>query len=462
MLRKKYSLVLLLCILYGYPTYAQQALSLKQAVALAITNYGTIKAKSAYAAAAQASVVQAKRDYLPNLNLSAQQDYGTVNGQNGPLYGFGGLSAASSGLPLDYQNWNAAFGALYLTNINWDFFAFGRAKEKIRTAQAAATRDNKDWQQEIFRHEIKVAAAYLNLLAAQQLTRSYQKNLERADTFRYIVITRASNGLIAGVDSSQANAERSNARIALTKAKDVEQEQSNQLAQLMGVPAAEFILDTFFVSRVPAFVPDSITTDNHPLLQWYKSRITVSEEQAKYFKTLYYPAFTLVGLLQTRGSGFGSGYAADQNDFNHNYWDGIKPSRTNYLFGIGFTWNITQPFRISQQVKAQRLISKGLQYEYELADQQVKAQLQLSDNKIKNALDNYNEVPMQVRAASDAYIQKSVLYKNGLTNLVDVTQALYALIRAETDRDIAYSNVWQALLLKSAAAGDFGLFENQL
>lgn len=462
MLSKIYFPVLLLCVLGTGRLHAQQALSLKQAVQQAVNNYGTIKAKASYAEAARASVAQARRDYLPNLNLSAQQDYGTVNGQNGPLFGFGGLGVASSGLPLPQQNWNAAFGALYLTNINWDFFAFGRAREKIRTAQAAATRDHKDWEQELFRQEIKVAAAYLNLLAAQQLTRSYRKNLERADTFRYIVTTRALNGLIAGVDSSQANAERSNARIALTKAKDYEQEQSNQLAQLMGVPATDFILDSFFVSRVPAFNADTIVTEQHPLLQWYKSRVSLSDEQAKYLKTFYYPAFTLVGVLQTRGSGFGSGYATNQQDFTQGYWDGIHPTRSNYLFGIGVTWNITQPLRISQQVKSQRLISKGLEYEYELADQQVKAQLQLSDNKIKNALDNYNEVPVQVKAASDAYLQKTVLYKNGLTNLVDVTQSLYVLIRAETDRDIAYSNVWQALLLKAAAAGDFSLFENQL
>jgi hypothetical protein len=59
-------------------------------------------------------------------------------------------------------------------------------------------------------------------------------------------------------------------------------------------------------------------------------------------------------------------------------------------------------------------------------------------------------------------LQKSVLYKNGLTNIVDVTQALYALNRAETDRDIADNNVWQALLLKAAASGDFGLFVNNV
>ncbi|MGY0036969.1 TolC family protein [Pedobacter sp. NJ-S-72] len=93
--------------------------------------------------------------------------------------------------------------------------------------------------------------------------------------------------------------------------------------------------------------------------------------------------------------------------------------------------------------------------------QQLHAQLALAESKIKNAMDNYNEAPVQVKAASEAYLQKSTLYKNGLTTIVDLTQALYALNRAETDRDIAYTNVWQALLLKSAALGDYNLFINE-
>ncbi|MFC3160179.1 hypothetical protein ACFOEQ_18415 [Chryseobacterium arachidis] len=77
------------------------------------------------------SIELAKRQYLPNLNISLQQDFGTVNGQNGPLYGFGGYGVASSGLPLPEQNWNAAFGALYLANVNWEFlFRKSQAKGK--------------------------------------------------------------------------------------------------------------------------------------------------------------------------------------------------------------------------------------------------------------------------------------------------------------------------------------------
>ena len=66
-----------------------------------------------------------------------------------------------------------------------------------------------------------------------------------------------------------------------------------------------------------------------------------------------------------------------------------------------------------------------------------------------------------LKAASDAYLQKSVLYKNGLTTIVDVTTALYTLNQAETNKEIANNNVWQALLYKAASTGDFGLFINE-
>ena len=142
--------------------------------------------------------------------------------------------------------------------------------------------------------------------------------------------------------------------------------------------------------------------------------------------------------------------------------DGIKPTRTNYLVGIGVTWNITQVFRLSRQANAQSLVSAGLNEEFNLVNQQLTLQQQLSDTKTQNAISIYREAPVQVRAASDAYLQKTVLYRNGLSNLVDVAQAAYTLVRAETDRDVAINNIWQALLLQAAAAGDYSLFERQL
>jgi outer membrane protein TolC len=151
-----------------------------------------------------------------------------------------------------------------------------------------------------------------------------------------------------------------------------------------------------------------------------------------------------------------------KTSYTKDYFTGVKPARSNYLVGVGVTWNLTQPYRLSKQLSAQKLTGKGLQDEYDLVAQQIEKQAQLAETKIENALAVYREAPVQVKAASDAYLQKSVLYRNGLTTIVEVAQAAYAMIRAETDRDIAYSNLWQALLLKAAAAGNYNLFEDQL
>ncbi|WP_316833300.1 TolC family protein [Pedobacter nutrimenti] len=459
---KSFVLFLFYFLFIGAGILNAQTLSLKEAVNTALTNYDLLKAKGNYVHASEESVKQSKRDYLPNLSLSAQNDYGTINGQNGPSYGLGGLAVASSGPALDKQNWNAAFGSLYLANVNWDFFTFGRIKEKIKVAQTVLNRDKKDLEQERFQQEIRVSAAYLNLLAAQRLTLSQKRNLERALVFQNTAVLRAKNGLIAGVDSSLAKAEVSNARISLTKAKDLEQEQANKLGVQMGVTAVNFTIDTASITRIPVqYGADTLIKGNHPILNYYKNRVDVSNEQTNYYKRSYYPTFSLFGVMQGRGSGFSSAYAQNQTAFTQSYADGVNPTRGNYLFGVGMVWNLTSIARTQPQVRAQEYISRGLQDEYELVNKQLQAQLALSDTKLKNAIDNYKEAPIQVKAASDAYLQKSTLYKNGLTTMVDLTQALYTLNRAETDRDIAYNNVWQALLLKSAALGNYDLFINE-
>jgi outer membrane protein TolC len=462
-MHKNYPVYFLLILLLGSKANSQ-VLTLKDAVQTALNNYGTIKAKANYLKASEASEKETSLEYLPDLNVGAQNVYGTANGQLGPLYALRGLSAASSGPVFLTQNWNAAFGALYVANINWDFFTFGRVHEKIKVAEAQVQQETNDLEQEKFQHQVRVASAYLNLLAAQRFKLSQQKNLDRADALRTVVVAHTKNGLNPGVDSSLANAEISNAKIALTNAIDYEQEQANQLAQLMDTPFQDFILDTLFVNRIPASLHDSLQLkqEEHPVLKYFQSRIDVSRQQEKYYNRFKFPVFSLFGVIQSRGSGFGDNYSTVYpDDYSHNYWTGIQPSSSNYLVGIGLTWNLTSILRVRQQVFAQGWTSKGLQNEYEVVNQQIQSQLALADQKMKNAIANYKEAPVQMKAASDAYLQKSVLYRNGLTDIVNVTQALYTLNRAETDRDISIENVWQALLLKAASSGDFGLFINE-
>jgi outer membrane protein TolC len=167
------------------------------------------------------------------------------------------------------------------------------------------------------------------------------------------------------------------------------------------------------------------------------------------------------GAFQDRGTGFGSTYGAQADAYTNNYLKGVSFGTANYLVGIGVSWNLTTPLRVHEQAVAQHFTSEGLKEEYGLVNQELKAQLVLAQTRIKNSLDNYREAPIQVKAASDAYVQKETLYRNGLATIVDVTTAAFVLNQAETQRDIAYINVWQALLFKSASSGDIALFLNE-
>lgn len=451
------------CFLPQVSAQSDQPLLLSQAVHTGLNNYQSIRAKQNYLGASTALVQNAKNEYLPNVLASLQQDYGTINGQYGPSTPYGAAGVSSSGPPSASQNWNAAFGGLYLINTNWEFFTFGRVHARIQLAQAQVKRDSADLLQEQFVHSVRISAAYLNLLVAQRLVQNAQANLDRVQYVQRVVSTRTKTGLNAGVDSSIANAEVSAAKLQLIQNTDYAQQLASQLTQLLNVAPGGFVLDTVFLSKIPDSLSTAFTIEQNPQVKFYQSRIDQSITTADYIRKSIRPGLNLFGIYQGRGSGFDYNYSpATGSNYSKDYFNGINPVRSNYAFGISIAWNLFSPIKIKHQVRAQQFITEAYRNEYDLVATQLKDQLVLSDQRIANSLQSVQEVPLQYKAASDAYNQKSVLYKNGLANIVDVQQALYALNRAETDRSVAFINVWQALLLKAAASGDFDLFLKQV
>jgi len=442
---------------------SSQPLLLSDAINTGLKNYQSIQAKRNYLQASTALVQNTRNEYLPNVIASVQQDYGTINGQYGPLAAVGVPGVSSSGPISPSQNWNAAFGSLYFLNTNWEFFTFGRLKSKISLANAQVQKDSADLVQEQFIHSVKISGAYLNLLATQKLVDNAQKNLERALYVQQAVIARTRSGLNAGVDSSLANAEVSRARLALIEARNGELQVRNQLAQFLSIPPAAFNLDTTFFINMPAEVKTNSSISQNPQVKFFQSRINQSDVATAYLKRSILPGVNLFGIIQTRGSGFNYDYSPATNPkYSHDVMDGIKPTRSNYVAGLSIAWNITSIAKIKQQVKAQQFVTNAYKNEYDQVTTQLQDQLILADQRFENSLQSVHEVPQQYKAAADAFLQKSVLYKNGLTNLVDLQQAQFALNRAETDLYVAYLNVWQALLLKAAASGDFDLFVKQV
>jgi outer membrane protein TolC len=458
-------LLMFFVAVFTVATAQAQVMKLQDAIQIALTHYKTIDARKNYAEASKSQISAVKSEYLPDLTAGAQTAYGTINGINGPNFGLPGMSTINGGVVSPSQNWNAAFGSLYVANLNWQFFAFGSQKANVKAAQGQYHTDLDALDEEKFQLQANVGGAYLNLLSAQRLSFSMQNNLNRATALRNLILTRTVNGLNPGVDSAIANAELSKARLSLLDAQNYQQTQANQLMVLLGNHEPLNALDTSFVTHQPSsFGLEQKTAGlQHPVLKYLDSRVTLSELQANAINRSKWPKFSFFTLYQGRGSGFGSDYSSGTNPMvDRSLSAGLDPVRTNYLLGISAVWNLTDLFRVKKRVSTQDFLTAAYRDEYEVQRGTFQDQLSLADQRIMIALKQYNEAPLQLKSARDAYTQKSSLYQNGLATIVDVTQALYNLNRAETDHDLAYNSLWQALLYKATTTGDLNLFLSQI
>ncbi|HET6255346.1 MAG TPA: TolC family protein [Puia sp.] len=438
-------------------------LTLSQALRIAVTNYPKIKAAENIVGASALEMNAAKQDGLPDLTVGIQTAYGTLDGSNGLSNGMPGLTSITGGQTNPTQNWQAAFGAMYLANIDWNLFSFGLQRAHVAAALGQYDQDKRSLEQQIFQQQVKVAGAYLSLLAAVHVRMAMESNLTRTLQLRDVILARTINGLNPGVDSSIANAEVSKARLSLIDARNFEQIQANRLSTQMGIRPQSFTVDTAASQTLPKDLLTSPGPDlsTNPSLRFLASQVYTSNLFADYIRKEGLPRFLLFAAGQDRGSGFGNNYATNPADFTTSPLRGIEPYRANYLIGVGVIWDITSLGPTRTRAAAQQQRSAAFANEYQLEQNNLINQLALSDQQIRNALEKYRETPVQLQAATDAYAQKTALYANGLTNIVDVSQTLYLLNRAEIDRDIACNAIWQALLFKAGTLGDLTPFLQQ-
>lgn len=449
-----------ICLIFAVNTTGfAQILNLSDALQRAVDYHDKIKSKQSFVQSTVQNTRFQNKQYLPDVTFGAQQSYGTINAQNGPLYAYGGLASAATSMPLAEQNWNAAFGSLYFANVNWNIFTFGKKTQQVALASSKEKVATADVDQIIFEHQIKVAAAYLNVLASQRIRFVQGKNTERAQVFFEMTSSRAASGLIPQVDLSLAKAEVSHARSLEIKSYDKELSYSKHLAVLLNEEFQTYQLDSIFNTTVPYISGDTIQkrAANHPLLTWHQRKIDESEQSEKYMHSQKMPTVNIVGVIQGRGSGFDWNYIQDQTAYSSSYFKGTGIQRSNFLIGGTLSWNLTNIFRYDSKVKEQQFQTQSLKQDYSLMEKELSAQTELAKVQFQNAVDNLAETKVQLTAAQLAHRQHTALYKNGLTPLVDFTQALYSLNRAEIDYEIAQNNVWQAMLLLASAQGDISI-----
>ena len=84
--------------------------------------------------------------------------------------------------------------------------------------------------------------------------------------------------------------------------------------------------------------------------------------------------------------------------------------------------------------------------------------VQQANSTYATTLEKLKEIPVQLQSAQQAYGQQMALYKAGLNTLIDVTNAQFVLLQAETTYVITQDELLQLLYIRAGLSGQLDNF----
>jgi outer membrane protein TolC len=434
---------------------AGEALTVEQAVELALANYPAIRAAQAQVSAAGAGIELARTAYLPRTDLLWQANRATRNNVFGLLLPqsvvppiSGPVLGASS---LSDTVWGTASGAL----LSWEPFDFGLRRAGVRVAETA--RDQASAELAVTRLDVAAGAAdaFLTLLAAQERVRAARANVDRTKVFADSVGVLVNNQLRPGAEESRARAELAAAQTGLIQAEQVEQIARAALAQAMGIAGASVAVAPGPLLRLPEQAPAAPQFALHPLVRAQTLAVDLARAREQVLARSFFPRFNFQSAI------FGRGTGAKTDGRTLGGLNGLAPDTPNWAAGITVTFPIFDYASLRARKKVETFREQAESARYDQLLQNLTAQAQKARALIDGARRITGNTPLQLEAARTTERQARARYEAGLATVVEVAEAQRLLAQAEVEDALARLGVWRALLAAALASGDLEPFLKQ-
>ncbi|QNK63356.1 TolC family protein [Pedobacter sp. PAMC26386] len=391
------------------------------------TQAPSLRADSSAISVSQSIAADTKYNWLPAIKLNYQSDIGTNNSVPGAYFGFGIVPSNSGGIrPSNVST--AALSNLGIASVDWEIYNFGGYKAQNKVAGSAVKVVQEQYKLSKYQLQASAIEDYLQLFHFQNLLHIQEDNIKRNQQIRNSIQSLATSGIRAGVDTSIAEAELSKSRLTLIELTNKFKQIQLQLSALSNIPYQNIVADTTIMMPLRNINNLSIPAPtSHPLINYYQSLYQNSKEKENLVKKTYLPKIMLEGAVWGRGSSI---TASNQFDALNQGW-GF--SRSNYLVGIGLSYNLTDLKRKQLKLNTQKNTSIYEEKRLEAQKVNLETSMHQADVELQTSLDRLVEIPHQLSAANAAYRQKYSLYKNGLIDLIELNIAQNLLYRAEAD-----------------------------
>nr|WP_231876030.1 TolC family protein [Mucilaginibacter sp. L294] len=447
---------MLIGLLISAGAYAQQnnpPVSLKTLLNNINQNAPTLLTDSSAILIKQAQAAETRGNWLPNLKLNYQADYGTNNNTAGPYFGFGIIPSNSRGVRPE-SNTTTVSANVGVVALDWELYNFGAYGAQNKVASSDVRVQQNQFQGSKYQLQAYTINTYLQLLRLQNYLSIQLRNIKRNAEIRRSVQSLAKSGVRAGVDTSIAEAELSKARLNYIELNNQFKKLQLQLSSLSGLPYTSIIPDTTVddkLMKAPVTIGQlTLDTVDHPVINYYKSVYNNSLQREDMVKKSYNPKILFEGAVWGRGS------SVDANDHFNSLDSGWGFDRGNYLVGIGISYNLFDLRRKQLKLSTQKAATYYNRKKLEEQKQLLAVNASQADVELETAQQRLQEIPHQLKAATDGYRQKLSLYKNGLTDIIELNAALNILYRAETDFAEARYAFANALFQKAVTENQVG------
>ena len=447
MQNRKTVIWLLLLLLATMQAHAQRV-TLKQLLQQVNQRSPELQTDSAAILVRRAQATETRNSWLPNLKLNYQADLGTNNNDAGPYFGYGIVPSDSRGVRTSSVT-TASSTTLGVASLDWEIYNFGAYRTQNKVANADIEVQQGQFEQSKYQLQAFTIDNYLQLLHLHNFLAIQLSNIQRNEEIKRSVMSLAKSGVRPGVDTSIAEAELSKARLGYIELLNQSKQIQLQLSAISGIPYQNInpdtaISQTLLNNIVPMSLNDADTA-NHPLINYYRSIYADNLQRESLVKKSYNPKIMLEGATWGRGS------SIDANDNFNALSNGLGFNRDNYLIGIGISYNLTDLRRRRLKLLTQKSQTNYARKKLEEETQQISLDNQQANQNLRTARQRLKEIPNQLNAATAGYRQKLSLYKNGLTDIIELNAALNILYRAETDYAAAKYAYLDALFQKAIA-----------
>lgn len=442
---------ILLALAPACPVLAQRTnvYSLSALVDSARRHLPLLLEKQALVESAKAGIIEAKNDFLPQLNAVEELSVGSANDLTGPFLPVPGVLHSIAGSINKSGNYQAVTANMASLYGQYDLVTFGLKNAKIANARAVAGLTQADLDKERYLVSWDIARLYFNILSHRYQLTVDEEDVRRYDSMYTISTALTGSGVNPGVDSSLARAGLSRTRVKYNEALGELKRLQDQLTYLTGIGEPAIVMDTS--TAIPTLDLSQEGAAN-PLLDYFDRQKAHYNAQELLARKSYLPRVVL------GAGGWARGSSIQYSNVYENASEGLGYQRLNYLAGVGITYDLFNGVHrhdrtqvLNQQVQAADYALQ--QQRLSLHNQQVQA-----DESIRTARANLDELPVQLKAATDAYQTKLAQYRAGIINLVDVLTAAFELTQAQTDYIRTLDEWYTASLDKAAATGNLDLF----